>query len=680
MKKWKVNSADDRLSAEFAKQCDIGLLALKLLTSRGCTFFEQVVDYFKSDELEDPFVIADMREAVDTINEAVDEGVKICVYGDYDCDGITATYVLYTYLQSMGADIIYHINERDEGYGMNIDAVRRLKDKGVGLIITVDNGISAVEEAAEAERLGMKLVITDHHQPPEVLPKAAAVVDPHKDGCPSFYKELAGVGVALKLCAALDDGNYDMVLEQYADIVAIGTVGDLVPITGENRTLVRKGLLYLANTENPGLLKLMELASVNKDDVGSGTLAFQICPRLNAAGRFASPLIALETLLTDDEEQAEQLAARLCELNEQRKKTEQDIYGEIREYIDKDPSVLNDRVLVLCGHGWHHGVIGIVSSRVLEDYGKPNIIISIDEDGSARGSARSIKGFNICDCLASASEILDKFGGHECAGGLSLGESKLEEFRNIIREYADKCEIMPAAVNECDLTIASSDLTIDNVKAVARLQPFGVGNPTPLFYMPGCRVNSIVPLKGGRFTKLMISYEGNSYEALDFTRPTDMLFFREGAAVDLAVNVDISQYGGRESVSLKIKDIKPSGLDPERYLAARDAYEKLARGISLPVSYLRHMKPSRKELVFVYKCLQNVGEIALDDLFMRIDHPAFNYCKLRLIADIFRETGLAEFVASSQRLKLLPASGKADLEKAPTMQRLEKLISEADNA
>ena len=675
MKKWIIKNADNSLAADFAKKCDIGLLPLKLLTSRGCEDFQQVVDYFKSDELEDPFVLSGMKEAADTINEAVDAGDTICIYGDYDCDGITATYVLYTYLQSMGAEVIYHINERDQGYGMNIDVVRQLKEKGVGLIVTVDNGISAVEEAAEAGKLGMKLVITDHHQPPEELPSAAAIVNPHLNGCPSFYKDLAGVGVALKLCAALD-GDYDMVLEQYADIVAIGTVGDLVPITGENRTLVRKGLMYLANTEKPGLIKLMELAGVDTKSLDTGKLAFQICPRINAAGRFASPLISLETLLSDDEEQAAKLAERLCELNDLRKNTEQDIYNEIKEYINSEPSVLNERVLVLAGKGWHHGVIGIVSSKILENYGKPNIIISIDEDGNARGSARSFPGFNIHDCLEYASSILEKQGGHECAGGLSLNESNLQRFREMVREYADKTEIMPSAENVCDMTLSAGDLTVESVKSLSALQPFGVGNPTPEFYMPDCTVKSIIPLKGGRFTKLVINYEGSDIEAVDFLRTTDMLFFREGAKIDLAVNVDINRYGGRESVSVKVRDMKPSGLDPEKYLAARDAYEKLSRGSELPVNYIRRMKPSRKELIYIYKYLQSVKEIALDDLFMRIDHPAFNYCKLKLIADIFAETGLAELEASSQRLKLRPVTVKADIEDAPTMKKLEALAGE----
>lgn len=674
MKKWTVNNCDERLAAEFADKCDIGLLALKLLTARGCATYEQVVDYFRSDELEDPFVLSDMQAAVDTVNAAIDGGEKICIYGDYDCDGITATYILYTYLQSMSADVIYHINERAQGYGMNIEVVRELKEKGVGLIITVDNGISAVDEAAEAEKLGMKLVITDHHTPPDVLPVAAAIVNPHKSGCPSFYKELAGVGVALKLCAALDGGSYDMVVEQYADIAAIGTVGDLVPITGENRTLVRKGLLYLANTEKPGLLKLMELSAVDKENISSGSLAFQICPRINAAGRFASPIKALETLLTDDDESAQALAAELCELNETRKNTEQEIFKEIKDYINADPSVLNDRVLVLAGKGWHHGVIGIVSSKVLECYDKPNIIISIDEDGSARGSARSFKGFNIHDCIESASAVLEKFGGHECAGGLSVMESNIEAFRKAVREYADKQENMPAAATECDMKLTAADLTVENIRELEKLRPFGVGNPTPVFYMPGCKVNSIIPLKNGKYTKLMVSYEGGTYEALDFSNSPDMLFFREGASVDLAVNIDINQFNGRESVSIKVKDMKPAGLDPDKYLAAKDAYEKLARGITLPVNYIKKMCPSRKEMVYIYKYLQNTGEISLDDLYMRLANPVFNFCKLRLIADVFCEAGLAGLDPSTQRVKLIPATGKADLGATATMQKLEALL------
>lgn len=675
MKKWIVNQPDERLAAEFAQKCDIGLLALKVLTSRGISDFSQVVEYFRgNEEFEDPFLTTDMNEAVDTINHFVDSGELICIYGDYDCDGITATYVLYTYLQNIGANVMYHINERADGYGMNCDIIKNLCEKGVALIVTVDNGISCIEEAELIKELGMKLVITDHHQPGEDLPDCEAVVDPHRSDCPSLCKDFAGVGVALKLCAALDGGDYDLVIEQFADIAAIGTVGDLVPLVGENRTLVSKGLIYLKNTENLGIIEIIKQAGLNIDKLNSGTLGFQIAPRINAAGRFASPLIALETLLTEDPDEAAHLAHELMSLNEQRKQTEQDIYDEIKVYINKHPEVLDKRVLVLAGHGWHHGVIGIVSSRVLEDFGKPNVIISIDDDGSARGSARSLSGFNIHSCFTYGAYLLEKFGGHECAGGMSLQECDIPDFTRVVLEYADYIPEMPSPITQCDMRAQPADLSVENVRSLNDLQPSGVGNPQALFFLPRCRVNSIIPLSGGKYTKLDISYAANRYYALCFSKRPDELFFNEGAYIDIAATLDINEWNGRESVTIMIRDMKPAGMDTNKYFAALDAYEKLVGGKELPQSFLARLIPDRKELVFVYKYLDRYKEIKIDDLFMRINIENYNIGKIKLMMRIFCEAGLAEYTPSEQKIKLLPVSRRADLEATDTMKWLRTLI------
>ncbi|MBQ9375595.1 MAG: single-stranded-DNA-specific exonuclease RecJ, partial [Ruminococcus sp.] len=425
MKKWKVNKPDQKFVADFMRKCDLSKLVLEIMVSRGYTDFNRIAGFFSEKNLDDPFIIKDMQAAVDTINEAVDAYDLICVYGDYDCDGVTATTILYDYLLNMGANVTYYIPERADGFGMSISAVEKLHDMNVQLIVTVDNGIAAVAEADRIAELGMKLVITDHHQPPEKLPKAKAIVNPHRQDCPSGFKELCGAGVALKLCAALDDGNYDMILEQYADICALGTIADIVSLKGENRTIVQNGLMYLKNTENLGLSYLMEKANVNRDKLDSVSVAFQIAPRINAAGRFGSPLTAVKALLTEDDNEAEQLAETLVTLNSQRKDTENKIMSEIFEYIDNNPQILNQRVLVLTGKGWNTGVIGIVSSRIMDYYGKPNVIISIDENGVGRGSARSIPGFSIFKCFTYAGDFLEQYGGHECAGGLTVIESNI---------------------------------------------------------------------------------------------------------------------------------------------------------------------------------------------------------------------------------------------------------------
>ena len=276
MKKWRINRPDPVKTAEFMNKCDLKSLTLDVMTSRGFTDFDSLADFFKGEELSDPFLIKDMAIAAEVINKAVDQYDLICIYGDYDCDGVTSTTILYNYLESMGANIMYYIPEREAGYGMNMEAIEMLAEKGVKLIVTVDNGISAVEEAERIAELDMELVITDHHQPPEKLPRARAIVNPHRADCPSSYKDLAGVGVAFKLCAALDGGSYDTVMEQYADICAIGTVADVVPLTGENRTIVKRGLEYLANTEILGLNYLIDKAKLDRNALDSTGIAFRL--------------------------------------------------------------------------------------------------------------------------------------------------------------------------------------------------------------------------------------------------------------------------------------------------------------------------------------------------------------------------------------------------------------------
>lgn len=305
MKKWRINRPDPVKTAEFMNKCDLKSLTLDVMTSRGFTDFDSLADFFKGEELSDPFLIKDMAIAAEVINKAVDQYDLICIYGDYDCDGVTSTTILYNYLESMGANVMYYIPEREAGYGMNMEAIEMLAEKGVKLIVTVDNGISAVEEAERIAELDMELVITDHHQPPEKLPRARAIVNPHRADCPSSYKDLAGVGVAFKLCAALDGGSYDTVMEQYADICAIGTVADVVPLTGENRTIVKRGLEYLANTEILGLNYLIDKAKLDRNALDSTGIAFRIAPVINASGRFGSPLTAVKTLLSEDPEDAE---------------------------------------------------------------------------------------------------------------------------------------------------------------------------------------------------------------------------------------------------------------------------------------------------------------------------------------------------------------------------------------
>ena len=674
MKRWRAGKCDNDKAAELKRRCDLSELTLRVLSARGYNDEESIAAFFNTNELSDPFIAKDMREAVDAINKAVENYDLICVYGDYDCDGITATAILFSFLDNIGANVMYHIPERSDGYGMSISAVEMLAKRGVQLIVTVDNGISAIAEAERIYELGMKLVVTDHHQPSETLPRAEAVVDMHRADCPSEYKDLAGAGVALKLCIALNDGNEDLVMEQYSDICALGTIADIVPLTGENRTIVRTGLEFMKDTDNYGLDSLMDIAGVKRELLSGTTVSFQMAPRINASGRFGSPITAVKALLADDPDDAASYAETLNTLNEQRKASEQAITKGIMSYIDKHPEELDQRVLVLAGRNWHPGVIGIVASKLLEAFGKPTVLLSIDKDNVARGSARSVKGFDIFKCFSAVSDLLEQFGGHECAGGLTIKGENIPEFTRRVRAYAEQFDPMPMMTVDCDLVLRPQDITLGNVKDLTRLEPCGEGNLKPLFVMSGAKIQKKFPLSQGKHTKLELNYGGAVIEAPMFGTAFDSFPYPEGAVLDIALNLEINTFNDNETLSSHIVDLRYHGLDQNKYFSAKDAYEKYKRGVDLPPAYLKRMYPERAELVNTYKLIAAAKEISLDELYFKTNSQSMNYCQLRFIIDAFAETGLVEFFASKQTVKLLPVTGKVDLEAAKVLTDLKSKL------
>lgn len=668
MKRWTINRPDDELAARLAQQCDLTPLCIKILLSRGCNDINSLAEFFEQPALEDPFMLRDMKPAVDTINEAIEGYDLICIYGDYDCDGVTATAMLYNYLEYCGANVMYYIPERDDGYGLNAQAITMLAEKGVKLIVTVDNGISAIAEADLIASLGIKLVVTDHHQPSETLPKAKAVIDPHRTDCPSSFKDLAGVGVALKLCAALDGGSYDAVLEQYGDIAAIGTVADVVPLGGENRSIVLQGIELLKNTENEGLVSLLELCMLKRDKIRSGDIAFKIAPRINAAGRFGSPVTAVKMLV--DDENAEEKAQELVSLNDQRKQSEQQIVAQIKERIDAYPEVLNERVIVIDGKGWHHGVVGIVAAKIMEAYNKPCLLISADDSGEARGSARSFSGFNIFKCFSYCADLLERFGGHECAGGLSVKAENIPLLRKRIAEYAASLEEMPEQPMQADKLLTREDLTIGQIASLDCLEPFGAGNPQPVFAIIGARVQKVVPLSHGLHTKLEIAYDSTVQTAFAFGEAPEKLGVLPGDAVDMLVTAGIKEYNGEKSITLRIADIRLSGVNQQKAFAAMRCYESFRRGEEVSEKLRTLMKPERKELLAVYKAISLHKTISLDMLMCRMYQQGINFAKTRICVDAFCEKGLAAIVDGSRFVTILPASGKVDIESCETLRRL----------
>ena len=671
MKRWEIKKPEPEIVGEIMRKTDLTSLCAEILVSRGYVIMDMLVKFFNNDELSDPLMLRDMPKAVEVISQAIYEGEFICVYGDYDCDGVTATTILVKYLESSGADVMYYIPDRDEGYGLNCNAIDKLKEQGVSLIITVDNGIQAVEEAEYIKKLGMKLVITDHHQPGDELPVAEAVVNPNRSDCPSPCKDLAGVGVAFKLCAALD-GDYSIVLEQFSDLVAVGTIADVVPLRGENRALVRYGFEMIKNSENYGLLYLLEKCGINKNTITAANVSFGLSPRINAAGRFASASIAVEALISEDEG-AKFNVDNLIMLNNRRRETENLILKDIFEYIDLNPDILYEKVLVLSGKGWHHGVIGIVSSKIMELYGKPNIIISVDDDGIGRGSERSFEGFNVYKCLKYCEDTLEKYGGHKRAGGLTIKAEEIPRFIKLVSKFASECEKLSGMKITADKLLEAKDFDLSLVESLKVLEPFGEGNRAPIFAIIGAVVNKIIPLSQGKHSKIEFSYDGITQTALMFSRPPETLSFNCGDRIDMLVNLEVTEYNGSSQLSIKVVDFRNHGISGKQYFAAKSCYEAYKRGEGVPRNVIHRIKPSRDELVRIYKYIMAIKRVSIDKLFMKFNTQSMNYFKLRICLDAFNELGLIKFIASRQVVQVVEVLKKVDLSQSTVLNDIYSL-------
>ncbi len=671
MKCWEIKKPDPLKVNDILRKSDLTSLCAEVLVSRGYDNMEMLVDFFNNDELSDPMTLKDMPQAVEVISRAINSGELICVYGDYDCDGVTSTAILVKYLDFSGANVMYYIPHRDEGYGINKKAVDSLKEQGVSLIITVDNGILAIEEAEYINELGIKLVITDHHQPGDELPLADAVVDPHREDCPSVFKDLAGVGVTFKLCAALD-GDYSIVSEQFSDLAAVGTIADIVPLRGENRTLVKNGLDMFENSENYALLYLLEKCGINKSRVTSNSVAFAIAPKINAAGRFGSASTAVDALLSEDES-AKFDIDNLLMLNNRRKETELLILRDIFEYIDGNPEILNQRVLVISGKGWHHGVIGIISAKIMELYGKPNFIISVDDNGIGRGSARSFEGFNVYKCLRYCKDTLIRFGGHNFAGGLTIKADEIPQFIEKVSEFAGKCDKLSGMIINADKLLEAKDFDIAMAESLSILEPFGEDNKMPVFAVIGAVVRKIIPLSQGKHTKIEFVYDGVCRTALFFSRPPEALSFNVGDKIDMLVNMEVNEYKGEKQLSLRVVDFRNHGISGKKYFAAKSCYEAYKRGESVPQNVIHRVKPTRDELVRIYKYIMAVKRVSIDKLFMKFNSQSMNYFKLRIALDAFNEMGLIKLIASRQEVHMVEVSKRVDLSKSTVLKNIYSL-------
>lgn len=575
-KKWVVSPCDRDAAATIAENCGVEPFAAFLLCSRGMTDEFEIESFLYDTDLIDPYTLPDMEKAVERVNQALENGERITVFGDYDCDGVTSTALLYSYLSSRGANVDFYIPDRSgEGYGMNLGAIDILKSRGTNVIITVDNGISAVEEIAYAKTLGIDVVVTDHHRVGEVLPDAVAVVDPHREDSLCEFSDWAGVGVAFKFVSALDDSEGYELLEQYGDIIALGTVADIVSLKGENRIIVRSGIAFMNaaledGTLRTGLKALLD-ACGSTGALDSSSVAYRIAPRVNAAGRMGSAERALKLLLTENVNEAKEIAEEVSNANAQRQATETEITASAIEYIENAPGIKHKRVIVVEGDDWHQGVIGIVASRLVEKYGKPCIVISKNGD-VAKGSGRSIDGFSLYDALSYCGDILVQYGGHVLAAGLTVDSDKIDAFREKINEYAVNAEAaVPTLKIDCKLN--PSSINVDMLSSLQVLEPFGAENPQPLFGLYNMEITAVQPVGSGKHLRITVKRKNSIVTVIMFSVTLEEFPYKVGDNVDLAVKLSENEFQGKVQVSIQAKAIKLSGVDDDEAIASIHTYE-----------------------------------------------------------------------------------------------------------
>lgn len=675
IKKWRLPQPMEEQTEVLAQALGLPKHICSILAARGYQDPEEARGFLQGlDQLSDPYTMKDMEKAVQRVSQAVEGGESICVYGDYDCDGITSTALLYTYFQDIGARVMYYIPDRDEeGYGLNCMAIHRLNSLGVSLIVTVDNGVSALDEIDYAASLGIDVVVTDHHQPRETLPNAVAVVDPHRKDCEYPYKTLCGCGVAFKLiCAMEGDLGCTEMLEHFGAIVALGTIADVVELCGENRSFVKAGLELLRETENPGLRILMDIAGIKAAKLDSTSVAFGIVPRLNAAGRIGKADLAVELLLTDEEERAYEIANEINSYNETRKNLVDDIIKDIERMTAEDPALLEQRVLVLCGEGWHHGVIGIAASKLVERYSKPCLLIS-REGEEARGSARSVEGYSMIGAISRCSAFLTRYGGHDQAAGLSLRSKDIGAFRQaLLADARERFDIMPVDELSIDVVMAPEQINLRSVEDFRCLEPFGCGNESPVVMVPDCRIEAIYPLSEDRHIRLRLSSGETIFQALYFGMSSSRFPYVPGDRIDVAASLDSNEYNGEVSVSIKIKSVRPSGIPQDRLVVGRQYYEKLRRREPVTDKIRDYVTPKREDVALIYRYLKQVRAFPFgyDQLWCRLGGK-LNYCKMRLCLDIMEELRLLNKQEGENPVLTLPSQpARADLEQSVILKKL----------
>ena len=648
-------------------------LAAMVLASRGIGDDRQARAYLDCNApLLAPFLMTDMDKAAGRVGLAMSRGEKIAVFGDYDVDGITATCLLTDFLRRHGADVVSYIPGRlEEGYGLNPIAIHQLHAEGVKLIVTVDCGITAVSEAELCKQLGIDLVITDHHECKQTLPAAAAVVDPHRCDGGYPHKNLSGVGVAFKLASALC-GSQEKVLEEYADMVCLGTVADVMPLQGENRVFVARGLESLAHTKRPGIAALMAECGCAPETVSASSIGFMLAPRINAAGRMGQIDLAVELFLTDDPDKAAEDARGLCELNRQRQAVESEIY---RQAVSMLPMGKPPEAIVLADESWHQGVVGIVASRIAEEYACPTFLICLDgEHGKA--SSRSHGGFNLFASLSALSPLLESYGGHELAAGFTISRANIPEFRRQICALAAQyyTDDVPRTVLDVDCAVSPELLTLHNVDSLQMLEPCGNGCPKPVLMMKNLTIDRISMVGGGRHMRLRLC-SGHTYlNAIYFSANPQTVSIQPGDLVDVAFTPQVNEFRGTRTVQMNVIDIRPSCS--AECLPDAAPYRDMQRG-NLTSGEAAALLPDRKMLALVWRYLDAANPVQESPMclcrkIVRWSGKPLNLGQMLTCLDIFRDVGLLTVQRQHKyvSIRLTPGEGKADLSRSQTMQRL----------
>lgn len=723
---WEIRSGEPDAAGEaeiknISAALGLSYIASRLLWGRGFRTPEAARTFLSMGDtlLHDPFLLPGMSEAVERIEAALrDPDEHIVIYGDYDVDGVTSVSTLYLYLteRAPGLKIGYYIPSRtEEGYGVTCAALDSIAASGATLMITVDTGITAEEEVDYAAGLGIDVIVTDHHECRETLPRAVAVIDPHRQDSPYPFRDLAGVGVVFKLICACeisrarlagenDSEGVRRAFREFADLTAIGTIADVMPLADENRLIVACGLSRIEKTRRPGLCALLEAvqsgqgvkgadgapATPKKRRINAGFIGFGIAPRINAAGRMAHADIAAELFLTPDRGRADELAARLCEVNRERQVEENRTAEEAFAKIEAERDPAHDRVVVVADDGWKQGIIGIVASRVVEKYGMPAILITFEgcrrdsgDDGEPRpddigkGSGRSVKGINLCDALASCSDILTRYGGHELAAGLSVERDKVGEFRRRINEYARERlggnDIRLTLGADCE--VGGADLTMHLAEELRAFEPCGVANPTPAFIIRDVTVMRITPISAGKHTKLTVNADGNILTALWFGTQPSSLEFHENDRIDLLFTLDINEFRGVSSLQLLVNDAKPSEKRTAQRQHEREVFLSAVSGDAGGVT--REMLPDRDDFARVFRAVCREAKSGRDtftaETAIWLSGGNMNYVKFRIILAVFGEVGILhteEPTRDSFRISVLPVKEKADLESSRLLRRL----------